>query len=85
MSKQQHVGPTMHLKMKWQDAAYRVFIGVNAILFTYLTLQIPWNYFQFSHNSGIDISCCLSAGTYTLAIACCLVAASALLILIRKN
>ena len=75
----------MDLKMKWQDAAYWGFIRVNAILFTYLILKIPWNYFQLSHNSGIDISCCLSAGTYTLAIACCLVTASALLILIRNN
>ena len=75
----------MYLKMKWQDAAYWGFIWVNAILFTYLILKIPWNYFQLSHDSGIDISCCLTSATYTLAIAGCLVAASALLILIRKN
>ena len=71
--------------MKWQDAAYRVFIGVNALLFSYLILKIPWNYYQSAHSSGRDLSCCLSAWTYTLAIASCVVVVSGLLILIRKN
>jgi hypothetical protein len=77
--------PAMYPKMKWHYAAYWGFIVANAFLFSYLVLQIPWNYYQLAYRSGRDISCCLSAGAFTVGIACCLVAVSAMLILIRNN
>jgi hypothetical protein len=83
--RRQYNKPARYLKMKWQEAAYWGFIGLNAFLFSYLILQIPWNYYQLAHRSGRDISCCLNAGAYTLGIACCVVAVSAIIILIRKN
>jgi hypothetical protein len=71
--------------MKWQDIAYWGFIGVNLILFSYLIVNIPWNYYKLAQSSGGAVNCCLFAGAYTFGIACCLVAASAAFILIRKK
>jgi hypothetical protein len=71
--------------MKWQDIAYLGFIGVNFILFSYLIISIFWNYYKVAQSSGGAVNCCLFAGVYTFAIACCVVAVSAALIFIRKK
>lgn len=84
MSKEHHVESIMYLKMKWQDVAYWGFIGVSALLFSSMILKIPWNYYQSAHSLGRDLSCCLSAWTYSLAIASCVLVLSGLLIMIQR-
>jgi hypothetical protein len=70
--------------MAWQDGAYRVFIVGSALLFSFLMLDILWDYARLARSPAGSAACCVDAATFTVAIATCVLAVSAALFFIRR-
>jgi len=68
-------------RMKIPDFILWLVIIANAVLFSYIMIFVPW----VCRNLAIDAaSCGLNIGTYLVAIATCVVATAAALMLIRE-